>query len=692
MDAVFGPKKTYDKLYDKINFAANNYDSENVEDRDLAQKFANKYNLYPDELKSFRYSESDPVTVRNTKRAAVIDKVVNQFPGIDTGWSPIGPTERFRVKNIIDEDPALQVEFLKRQGYEARFNNGNLEARKEGEVFSVVDPSRFEISDIFDITGDLVTGAVEGFVTGLRALSGPFGFMATAPVGAATSGSLELGKQFIANQMGLRNDYNIERAAVKAGVGAIAPLLPRIAGKAPSLIGDIHKYELKPNAPELQQIGQRMGAVPTKGMLNKNPLGQELENVLWQSRPVTGLNRDLINQVQSNIDATDKYAEGLFKNRSGMSKVDAGREIQPSIVAKLNEKIDRSEKLYSGLEEKLGLRGFVVDKSPINKNLDVLETQFKFDKTGRGWAEDIRTELDKLNTINDLRLFNRRLNNDIQRYHVSDPPLARASQILLDRSKALIDETFNGIIENKALDLSRVSPDKAAEFTKYINGLRNDLKNANRLYAEANFEAGSILRTPQTAKMEKGPVSMKVAKIEGKDFQKLWNDMYSGGNLKKSQWLEKTYPDEFNLARNTRLQQLWDQAITKRTSNNQSFGSKISQRIRSLSDTEKEILFGKEGIAKANDLATWFANQPITVGPSGTPKGLEIMGGITNLSGKSLNAFRYWLSNQSPGSKAVKGTLNLIDKTVNNPATRGGASWGGKYLFSPRGDEPQQNN
>jgi hypothetical protein len=567
-----------------------------------------------------------------------------------------------------------------------------LEARKEGELFSVVDPSRFEISDIFDIAGDLVTGAVEGVVTGGRAMTGPMGFLLTAPVGGLTSGSLEAGKQWLAQAAGLRNNTDIERISTKASLGAVLPLLPRMVGEIPAGFANDYHFKPKPNAGQLKEIGKRMGAVPTKGMQNANPLGQEIENALWQSRPASVMNRDLINQVQSNIDATDKYAEGLFKNRSGMSKVDAGREIQPSIVAKLNEKLKKSEELYDNIQKKLGLKGFAVDTNPINKNLDVLENEFKFDKIGRNWAQDIRAELEIVNTIEDLRLFNRRLNYDVQRYRVADPPLARAAQIMLDRSKTLIDETFNGIIENRALDLSKISPDKAAEFTKYINGLRSDLSNANRLYAEVNKESGSILRTPETANLERGSANTKIEKIAARDFQKIWNDIYSGGNLKKANWLEKNYPDEFNIARNTRLQQIWDESITRRVSNNQSMGSKLSQRIRSLSDTEKEILFGKDGIAKANDLAIWFANQPITVGPSGTPKGLQILGGVTNFTGQSFNAFRYWLSNQSPGSKAVKGTLNVIDKTVNNPATRGGASWGGKYLFSPRGDEPQQNN
>jgi hypothetical protein len=270
-----------------------------------------------------------------------------------------------------------------------------------------------------------------------------------------------------------------------------------------------------------------------------------------------------------------------------------------------------------------------------------------------------------------------------------DPSLSGASSILGQRSKALIDESFNDILDKKMTMIGRVPAEKAAQFERYINGLRGKLKDANRLYREVNEEAGSILRRPgSAASKERGSATTKIEKIENQKVEKMFTDVYANGDVKKAKWMAEKFPREHAIARGAKMQEIWQKAID--TQGKQSLGSKLSQRIRALSDSEKLILFGEDGIKKAQNLATWFAEKPIVVNPSGTAKGLEMVSWVPTLMKlpAAANAFRHWMGQpNNPLTKVVGGLGYLID----NPITRGGAYLGGSQLIPTKKDASEKN-
>jgi hypothetical protein len=679
------------KIKKALDYASKNFDNEDDDTaREKSYQFTQKFGLDESDLEQYRTALVEPNPETNKVQASVIDKVANY------GNSPVQGTERFAIKNLIDEDPDLQIEYLKRKGYEARINgNGELEAAKPGDLFRPVDPSQFELNDLFDVVGDGIQTVVDGVMTGTKALgligapaTGGASIAASSGLGGAVSGGMEATKQTLARLAGLRDNYDPARVVEKAAIGSTFPLIPHVAGKLFKSAAEAWKPTLKKNAPEIIAAAEKMGASPTLGQLSDNINVQKLEDARASApETVFGIpfNRDIQQQIAKNKEATDTYAESLLSGRTPMTRVQAGREIQKEVGAKLTSKLGASERLYDEIGRKLDLPGYTVNTRPIGKVLDVLEQDLQFDEIGLNWVAKKREQLDRIGTVGDLRKFSRSLSNDAQRYSKSDPTLAGAAKTVNNRSKVLVDETFNDILNQWESNLQGTDPIKSKEFLDHIAGLRSNLKEANRLYREVNVEADAVLKRPTES--TKGSAASKISNINDQSFSKTFDSVLAKGDVKKAEWMAQNYPEETSIARGTRLNEIFTKARQTRT---KSFASAVNQQIKALKPEEREILLGKDGIEKADALATYFGELGMDSNPSKSGKGVgffqpKLLGDLTV---QSLNFMRYQLAKMPRTGKGISG----IGKALDNPVTRGSAYQAANQLLIPMTKKDSNDN
>jgi hypothetical protein len=667
-------------IKDFVQYSALNYDnSSDYVARDRASAFAKKYDLSADDLRAYRDASWLPPQQANPIKANVLDKVWQKEYAIDnpafSDDDRVSFGQRFSIKNLIDEDPELQVKYLQRNGYKARYNTDTdqLEAARPGEPFKQVDPSGFDIEDVTDLVYDGVQAGIEGLATS-------FGGAFVPVIGAGVAGGLETIKQNTAINAGLRETYDPERIGTKAALGAVFPLLPVAAG-------GMYKGGRKAVSADIINAGEEMGAKPTLGMLTNDRKISYMENARW-NQPRTIFNEKLQRQIEDNIEATDNYAEDLFKGRKGIDVPQAGLDIRNQLSEKLRAKLDRAEQLYNGVEKKLDSPGYQAATNKLYEQLDDLEkrgmysTGMPADDQFMFWIGKKRKELDNVGTIGDLKRFNKNLFGDARSFEMSNPTIAGAAKELRTYGKAAIDDSFNKIL-NSLEEAAKNPKNKTPMPIDDIKQLKADFTEANNLYRQLNYDIDAIMKRP--GKQTKGSVKTKIAGLEGSSVESVFNKVYSGGDVEKAKWLEANYPEEAATARGTILNDIFTKASQVRKGNNnaQSLGSALSQRIRMLSPSEKEILFGMEGKQKAEHLATWFANQPFEVGQSRQAY-TEMIPMITNWTFTSpIGAFQYQLARMQ--TKIPKANFPLIGEQnlINNPLTRGASYGMGQSILIP---------
>jgi vacuolar-type H+-ATPase subunit E/Vma4 len=686
------------KAKKQLDFAAKNYDNPNdYVARDKANIWAKDHGLTEKDIDMYRNAAWMPPTMANPIKNNVLDKVAlklaSDFGAIDPEKSPIGFGERFAVKNLIDEDPDLQVRYLEKKGYKARIDNeGNLIAARPGGFFEKVDPSSFDPGDVIDLTGDAINAAMTGAATAAAALyTGPAAIAAIPAAGAASGALFESGKQAIAQLSGLREDYNYPRIVEKSLINAAMPLLP-------TMLGGVYKPTPKANIAEIKAAGKQMGATPTAGQLTTSRDLQMIENARW-NEPSTIFNVGLKNKVGKNIEATDQYAANLLENRLPITTGDAGAIARESISSGLKEKLSKAENLYDSVTKVLDKPGYTVNTKPLQAKIIELKASKTYVNGATSnpqtttYLDSKLEELQNVKTIGDLRKFNSEIRTDGIRFRESNPSASGAAKTILSDGKTLLDNSFDDILTRieSSIPLKKVGYD-TTKLKDFISKQRNDLREANNLYRQINESADTILKRPGA--QTKGSANTKIKKIEGLSVEDAFRKTYSGGDIEKARWIDQNFLAEAATARGSVFQEIWDKAsnVRKGFGKQQSFGSAISERIRYLSPSEKEILFGKDGVKKADYMAKWFASQPMEVNASGTGSragffdfGAMLLSNVTS----AFNVFRYNMARFQTSMPRGK----LLGNPIDNPLTRGAAAAAGSETLIPiTGSDASEKN
>lgn len=677
-----------------LDYASINFDNkEDYVARDKSQAFAKKYNLSDTDLAAYRGAAFLPPQYANPIKFNVLDKIWAKKTGVDTGGMPTTMGERFSIKNLIDEDPDLQVSYLKSKNYNARINeNGELEAAKSGEPFEPVDSSQWEFNDLFDVIGDGINTVLTGLATGGKLIPG-------SGKGGLASGGYEFAKQSVAKAMGLRPDINKERIAEKTALGAVLPLLPIAVGRIPKETAAKWKATPRSNVEEIVAAGEKIGAEPTLGQKTSNIDVQMLENARVNAAPNI-YNAQLKNTVSQNIAATDAYAaDQLLDNRLRRATSDVAGDVQNKLVQKLTAKRNRAEELYDSVARNLDRPGYDVNTNSILNSLDNLEQGFSYQSgfpsnpEAIKWLREKRLEAENIRSINDLRKFGKNLRKDGIKYRESNSELSAAAKTLASESKTLIDDTFTTILDQWEATLRPNGPGgllrtdtKTDQFLNFIKKNRNDLREANNLYRQVNEEADAILKKP--GEQTKGSAKTKISKIENQSVEDTFKSVLAANDIKKAKWMEANFPEETAMVRGSIINEIFENAASQRAGRgDKSFGSKVNQAIKKMPVSKKQILFGKDGVEKAKILSTWFASMPSEVNPRGSgARGsfFDFSKMIGNHAGSAINLFRYKMAEWG----ALNKTVSAFGKAFDNAITRGATKYAGEQILIPMTSTP----
>jgi hypothetical protein len=130
--------------------------------------------------------------------------------------SGVGFGTRAALKNLIDDSPELQIQYLERKGFDARKRKGQLQVKKPGDKqWKVVDPEGFDLQDVTDHIGDVIEGAALAAGTTFGGILG----------GAAAAGATETVKQGLAKLAGVRKEMDLGEVAESAAIGGAASAL-----------------------------------------------------------------------------------------------------------------------------------------------------------------------------------------------------------------------------------------------------------------------------------------------------------------------------------------------------------------------------------------------------------------------------------------------------------------------------------
>jgi hypothetical protein len=207
-----------------------------------------------------KYTREEWNSLSQSEKAAVLNSLQSAKGGeeiIQKMPEDIGYIERAGIKSV-GAGPDEQIAAMKKlypDKYEYSAKGGQVLLRPKGaKEWNVLDPEGF---DIGDITSDIADEAVQaGLTQGAQVVGGALGGMPGASLaGGATSGGLEVLKQFLAKKAGVRESYDPTSIGVATGVGVALPAIFG-GGATKSQVANILRKvgKLAPDSSDVQAV------------------------------------------------------------------------------------------------------------------------------------------------------------------------------------------------------------------------------------------------------------------------------------------------------------------------------------------------------------------------------------------------------------------------------------------------------
>lgn len=641
-----------------IKFISDNFDNdEDLTKKDKALSYANKLGLSPKDVISYRNASANIDSPESIKvRNYVFSKVANNLPAEEKRG--ILPSERLVIKNLIDENPALQKRYLDEKGYETRIVNNRVEARRADDpTFKVVDPEGLDWSDLAlevgDVSFDVLKGMAEGAGLGIKAvgaalapLSAGASIAATGGISAILGGATEAARQGIGIAAGVRDkpDYKLigQEAVIGGTVGsglkAAGIGLQKWGKSAADAIAA--KVGFRPEAAEIKKAYEVVGGKPTPAQLVSDKTVRELEDAIIRSQDnQLKMTRDLKSQVMSNIKAANQTASELAESASqrlfgvGIEDIETGianaakktqnqaqqiinsisgakeagigqltpvvgQDIQQSIGKKIGDKITESTKLYSKVESGLKRKALKPDMTEVKNTIASLRTQLD-DKTN-AWLDWADSLADRVPNMDELKTMRTMIMDEAEQGTKTIKSAANAIRKSLEETR---DTTFSNVILDSIKTAEKSKDPLAMKTVKYFSDLHTDLMKANKLYREANENLEAIMKRPGSDANRKLSADKKLKKFMSEAPEVVFEKVAATKDINKAKWMMDNYPEEYKKVVSTKISKIWLEAAQ----DDKRLTDVILSQLNKLSDSEKLALLGQNAntkIVKLSDLAT----------------------------------------------------------------------------------------
>lgn len=600
---------------------------------EVAQAAAQKLGVGPDEIRAWQVTaKMDPNDERVASvRNKIFNKIAQNRPAADS--QGVSGVDRFLIKNLVDNEPKVQEEYLKRKGFETRLTGNEVEVKKPGETqFKKIDPSSFDIFDVTDLAGDVIEGVTSTIATGTKALgvigapaTGGLSLAATSALGAALSGGFEAARQTAGKALGLRDEINSSKIAQATAMGAVIPGATKLLSKGSELVGwginklrGLDDIKLRPDSEAVKEAAKKLGATPTPGQLFEHRYVQQLEESLRQSEGTLG-GWQIRRAMRKNIKASKEAANAIVESASNKTAFQSGDMAKEQIREEFAEIIKPAEAIYDKYEA-------LFKNSDLKPNLLKIKTAIKggqsdiLDPEAQAVLKQVeKTFLPRIKNLDSLKQVRTLVGQNIEG---SNNPAV----------KKVLGKIYGALTEVRSDTLKKGGEKFGAD--DIAKAIANDIETADFLYRGAAEQLQETIFTG--GKKMRGGLKGALDEFLNKTPEiDLINKILKENDPKKIAYVKEVFPKAFETLRTAKVAEIAKAAETK----GEVSARKLVNAIDGMPPETATLIFGQHAMEKANALKKFLDSIPgkEVLGPSGSPEGIffQLVGQIRQLKSAS---------------------------------------------------------
>lgn len=364
----------------------------------------------------------------------------------------------------------------------------------------------------------------------------------------------------------------------------------------------------KPLAPAISEAAERLGVKTTPGMLTSSPTVQGLESSLEQSPSLAGRSmREITNPPREQL---AQQARSLVE-QAPVSKYQSGVEGIKGVSAKLGEKYGNIQMAYEpfnkelpkmlpGMEDRFKLADQIAQSTKgtlsLNANLE-------------GFGEKVSNKIMVAKSLDDLEKVRKQVSKSLTTAYKSGD--ANAVEAL-----SKVEDSLSDFRDEQFVKLAKESyPGKGGK--NLGEKMVDEYKNARDTYKRAMDDLKEI--GPLFGIRNKNPKAF-VEAIQNISPEQMNKKLFNTNNFDAIQKVEKYFPDEFRIVKQSKLQEIFDKSMDPQ---GEFSAKKMLNVTKKITPEIKRVLFGSK-LQTLDDVETIAQNFPKMIGPSGTPQGESI--------------------------------------------------------------------
>ena len=438
------------------------------------------------------------------------------------------------------------------------------------------------------------------------ALSGGLG-IALSPIASAAEKAIGMGRGYFGMSVP-------DASRVVESGGSMAELIPHTGISKVEQEGVLKGLsELKPNASEIKDAANILGAPVLESQISNSHFVQDLDSTLMKSPSWTGIKRQQL--AQEGFNAVNDALDSSLGSPMQMSKADAGEAIKTGLIDKFNEESKPISEIYNQIKsvgqdvplEPSFIKSAANDMTNIDGLLSSVGKPISEGSPGYQLAKRVSEELPNLGNVNDLRLYAQRIGQDT----VGKPELKYvAGQI----QKKLSDLEERAVLKfaDEAMPDAKLLIEEHKAAKKAYGSLRDKME-----------EIGDVVGK----KLRRGEgVTAFTDWLSETAPEKIADKLFTKNNSKFLGFLEKNFPQEADILKGLKKTQIRDNAFTDGHLN----PGKILREVDKLEPEIKKFLFNDESLKKIEAAKTYLDAMPKDVNPSGTAKAMHLFEYLKN--------------------------------------------------------------
>lgn len=475
---------------------------------------------------------------------------------------------------------------------EAAYQKGRDDERTRLKIDSEVNPGTSFVSEI----GGAVASPVNKLAKGMSLVKG----------GAVLGGLYGLGTSERESLAG-----NIVDTALGAGTGAafglgVDKLSKAIAPASQAVAQKISPALEKKNTKEIIAAADRLGIKVTPGMLDDTGFVQRLEYTLANSPSLFG--QSVARNQKAVLEKVDDAVLEATKDASNLTPYQIGDKFKSGLTAKVGERLDPIKAAFDDVAESTKAIG-ITDKSKqaIIRNIkQIPEVRLS---GGKGKVGEYIDMISNIKTADDAKTVSSLLSSEIRATQGKD-------KLVLMAIKDKVSTIETKSINRAALTAAKEAGLKGDSGKQIGKEIISDLKGARKGYQELASDLSAIAENTRV-KFQGGP-SAYLDRVESIPNEQIQRKFFNTENLRQLEGLKSKFPEEFNLLKQGKLQEIVENSLKPVSQVDAGISSvKFINEVNKINPEAKKLLFG-DAVKLLKDIETVQRSMPKNFNPSGT--------------------------------------------------------------------------